>query len=266
MGVLGGNLGLWMLRRLSPGEKHDSVPVQVERLPEQNKLDIFFGPRIWKDIINKTVLDFGCGYGKEAVLMAQGGARHVIGLDMRENVLESARKAAETAGVSEVCSFCQTTTALVDTITSFDAFEHFEDPLKILTMMSSLLKPQGVVWITFGPPWYHPNGGHLFSIFPWAHFVFTESALIRWRSEFKNDGATRFEEVEGGLNRMTIARFRKIISNSPFRIEWFRAMPIHRLRYLTNPITREFVTSSVQCKLILRKEKYFSDTRPEIKL
>ena len=255
MAIIGGRLGLWMLRKLSPGEKHQGAGNQPETPDGRSKLDIFFGPRIWQDIIGKTVIDFGCGYGQEAIIMAQGGSRQVIGVDLREYVLESARNAAERAGVSRICSFCRIASAKADTITSFDAFEHFDDPLQILHIMSGLLQPQGAVWITFGPPWYHPKGGHLFSIFPWSHFVFTESAFIRWRSEFKLDGATRFEEVEGGLNRMSVARFKKIVADSPFRIEWFRALPIRGLRFLSNPVTREFITSSVQCKLTLRNGK-----------
>jgi hypothetical protein len=55
-------------------------------------------------------------------------------------------------------------------------------------------------------------GGHLFSVFPWAHLIFSEQALIRWRSDFKSDGATRFSEVAGGLNQMTIRRFERLIA------------------------------------------------------
>ena len=40
-----------------------------------------------------------------------------------------------------------------------------------------------------------------------SHVLFSESALVRWRALSRNDGATRFAEVAGGLNEMTIARF-----------------------------------------------------------
>jgi hypothetical protein len=51
----------------------------------------------------------------------------------------------------------------------------------ILEIMYGLLKPDGRVMLCFGPIWYHPLGGHLFSVFPWAHLVFSEAALIQWR-------------------------------------------------------------------------------------
>ncbi len=96
-----------------------------------------------------------------------------------------------------------------EVIVSLDSFEHFGDPAGVLAVMHDLLKPGGVIIATFGPTWYHPLGGHLFSVFPWAHLLFSEQALIRWRADIRSDGATRFGEVEGGLNQMTIARFER---------------------------------------------------------
>ncbi len=81
--------------------------------------------------------------------------------------------------------------------------------------MASLLKPSGFALVEFGYTWFHPYGGHLFSVFPWAHLIFTEKSLIRWRSDFKTDGATRFQEVAGGLNQMTIATVGESGSREP---------------------------------------------------
>jgi hypothetical protein len=130
-----------------------------------------------------------------------------------------------------------------------DAFEHYASPLAVLKQMAVLLKPNGKVITAFGPTWYHPLGGHLFSIFPWSHLIFTETALIRWRSDFKTDGATKFSEVEGGLNQMTIHRFKQIVAQSPFKIEHFQTVPIRRLKPLANRFTQEFTTAIVRCTL-----------------
>jgi SAM-dependent methyltransferase len=211
---------------------------------------VLFGPGIWDELRGKTVIDFGCGAGQEAVEAAQHGARRVIGIDNRERVLAEARSAAESARVSDRCTFATRTGEQADVILSLDSFEHFDDPAGVLRVMRSLLKDDGSVLTVFGPTWYHPLGGHLFSIFPWAHLVFTEGALIRWRSDFKTDGATRFGEVEGGLNQMTIRRFRRLVEESSFRFERFEAVPIRRLRWLSGPLTREFTTAVVRCKLV----------------
>jgi hypothetical protein len=57
--------------------------------------------------------------------------------------------------------------------------------------------------------------------------------------------ATRFEEVEGGLNQMTVRRVRQL-AGSPLEFETFETVPIRRLRALANPLTREFLTGSVR--------------------
>jgi SAM-dependent methyltransferase len=133
-----------------------------------------------------------------------------------------------------------------------DAFEHFANPAEVLRVMNTLLKPEGEVIIWFGPTWFHPLGGHLFSVFPWAHLLFREEALIRWRSTFKTDGATRFGEVAGGLNQMTIKKFEGIVEESPFRFVSFESIPIKRLRRFHNRLTREFTTAAVRCRLVKR--------------
>lgn len=79
--------------------------------------------------------------------------------------------------------------------------------------------------------------------------MFTEKALIRWRSEFKNDGAKRFSEVAGGLNQMTISRFEKLVRASEFETVMLESVPIKRLKLFSNRITREFTTSFVRCEL-----------------
>jgi hypothetical protein len=60
--------------------------------------------------------------------------------------------------------------------------------------------------------------------------------------------ATRFEEVEGGLNQMTIRRVRQLAVGSLLEFETFETVPIRRLRALANPWTREFLTGSVRCR------------------
>jgi hypothetical protein len=115
-----------------------------------------------------------------------------------------------------------------------------------------LLKDDGRVIAMFGPTWFHPFGGHLFSVFPWSHLIFSEKALIRWRSDFKSDGATRFHEVDGGLNEMSIKRFERIVGGSEFEFESFEAVPIRNLRRFHNRLTREFLTSIVRCRLAPR--------------
>jgi len=235
-----------LLKRFSPSGR----TCGEEAYSSASKVVKCLGSSFLESIVGKTVIDFGCGEGSAAVELAQCGAKRVIGIDIREDVLLVARQRARELGVAHLCSFTQSAEEPADIIISLDAFEHFADPAAILRLMDTLLKPAGEVAASFGPTWYHPLGGHLFSIFPWAHLIFSEEALIRWRSGFKTDGATRFGEVAGGLNQITIRRFEQIVSTSPFRIASLQPVPIRKLNWLHSRFTREFTTAVVRCRLV----------------
>ena len=245
-GIIGGEIGYRILKRV--GKKvSDEVPLAYRGV---SKLDKLLGDRFWEDIADKLVIDFGCGHGNDAIEMAKRGAKRVIGIDNRPEVLDVARASAKEHCVESQCTFVTDTNERADVITSIDAFEHFQNPSEVLQIMRSRIKDDGKVIAVFGPTWYHPLGGHLFSVFPFAHLIFTERSLIRWRSDFKSDGATRIEEVSGGLNRMTISRFEKLISESDFCFSRLELVPIRRLRRIAGRWTREFTTSVVRCDLV----------------
>jgi SAM-dependent methyltransferase len=250
MGIIGGPLGYWFLKRNYPGGQGvplGSGDVYADR--GLSKLKTLFGPDIFDELKDKVVLDFGCGTGENAIELAKNGCRRVIGLDIQEHFLDKARLGAEAAGVADRCMFTSTWTEAVDVILTTDAFEHFESPGEILGIMRGLLKDSGYVLAEFGPTWFHPYGGHLFAVFPWAHLVFTERALIRWRTDFKSDGANRFSEVAGGLNQMTIRRWERLVQESGFRFLSYEQVPIRAARRLHCRLTREFLTAIVRARL-----------------
>lgn len=131
-----------------------------------------------------------------------------------------------------------------------DAFEHYSDPKSVLLTMRALLKPGGYVRVVFGCTWYHPLGGHLLSVFPWAHLLFSEKALMRWRATVRKDGARRIFEVKGGLNQMTIRRFERLAPAAGFGIQNLELRPIRAARWLHCGLTREFLTSVIRCRLV----------------
>jgi len=101
----------------------------------KSKLAVLMGDEFFPKIAGKVVIDFGCGDGNDAVEMAGRGAKRVIGIDIREDVLQAARQNAVAKGVQETCLFACSTKELADIVVSVDAFEHFGDPAGILSIM-----------------------------------------------------------------------------------------------------------------------------------
>jgi SAM-dependent methyltransferase len=244
------NFQVRILKRIAPGPSTNGE-CDYEGT---SKLAVLMGEDFFTRIAGKVVVDFGCGEGADTVEMARRGAKRVIGIDIREDVLRVARQRAIDAGVQDTCLFVTSTSEIADVVVSTNAFEHFGDPAEILKIMNTILQPTGDVFISFGPTWYHPLGGHLFSVFPWAHLIFSEKALIIWRSRFKTDGATRFGEVAGGLNQMSIAKFKEFVAHSGLKFSAFELVPIRKLRFFHNRFTREFTTSFVRCRLVKRND------------
>jgi SAM-dependent methyltransferase len=250
MGIIGGQLAYSILKSISANG--DTGYMDGSVYVGRSKLEVLFGPQFWSQIAGKVVIDFGCGEGLQAVEMVQKGAARVIGVDTYAPVLEKARANAAKFGVADRCTFTTEATEQADAIVALDSFEHFSDPAAILATMRRFVRPDGFVLTSFGPTWYHPLGGHIFSVFPWAHFVFTEKAFMRWFADFNPDGHTSFASV--GINKMTVARFERIVAQSDWRFASFDAVPIRKLRRFHNRLTREFTTATVRCRLVPKEE------------
>jgi SAM-dependent methyltransferase len=246
MGIIGGNLGYKLMKRISSG---DAGYMDGSAYKAKSKLEVLLGNTVWTDIKDKIVIDFGCGTGTETVEVAQRGARYVIGVDIVESYLNAGRTLARNLGITN-CEFVTTPNQKADIIIALDSFEHFEDPAYILKVMADMLIPTGKVLVSFGPTWYHPLGGHLLNVFPWSHLVFTEQAQLRWRSDIREDKPTTFKEC--GLNQITIKQFERYIAESPFKFNKFEAVPIKKFKPIHNRLTREFTTSIVRCELALK--------------
>jgi len=246
MAIIGGRIAALILSRY---EWRDASYYRAEYQAE-NKIESLLGTDFWNVVRGKTVLDFGCGEGREALAIARSGAAEVIGIDIREEMINRAKANQATSGITN-CSFATQCDRTVDVVVSLDSFEHFGQPDLILKRMAELLAPNGRVVFSFGPPWFHPLGGH-FPLFPWAHLLITEKALMKWRSKYKTDNAKRFGEVEGGLNQMSIRKFQKLVGESPLAIERLETVPIRAARAIHCRLTREYLSSVVRGSLVHR--------------
>ena len=136
----------------------------------------------------------------------------------------------------------------VDIVVSHDSFEHFSQPAAVLGVMERMIGDVGKIIITFGPPWFAPYGSHMhfFCNIPWANILFSEKTIMKVRSRYVNDGATRFEEVESGLNKMTLKKFEKIIAESSLSVEYKKYTSVRGINFFSEiPLIRELLVNHV---------------------
>lgn len=190
--------------------------------------------------------------------MAKNGAERVVGIDIRD--LEAARRRALEYGCADRALFVHQLdpemTGTFDLVVSCSSFEHFADPEACLRHMTEAARPGGRIIVSFAEPWYSPHGSHMnfFVRVPWINLLFSEKAIMEVRSHFRKDGARRYEEVEGGLNRMSLAKFEGIIRKSGMEIEFLKYYPVKSLPLVEKiPLVRELLVASAAC--ILRKPR-----------
>jgi len=213
------------------------------------------------DVRGRSVLDLGCGHGETCFEVARRGARRVLGVevaDVHKNRELLATHFPELEGVVEFRAVGTEPGRLAgerfDLVLSKDTFEHVADPEGYVAEMRSLVAPGGLVVIGFGPLWKSPFGGHInfMTRMPWAHLLFPEDVVMRERRRFRpEEDARRFEDIKGGLNRMTLERFEGIMAGSGLRC---RSFAVNRsdgrmIRLLKAPsrvpAVREYFTSNV---------------------
>lgn len=252
-------LGERLLLALSRSTESADYPETTAQYTLRNALD--FVKTTIPDFIDTvramTVLDFGCGPGWQAVAMyKECRARRVQGIDINEGWLNAAKSLAEAEGCSAEVTFGREIPRELhgrfDVALSIGSFEHFSDPAAILEQMRNAVRPGGSVVVAFAEPWLSHNGAHMgfFTKVPWVNILFSEKTVLRARKRFRDDGATRYSDVEGGLNQMTLAKFERIIAGSRMDVNYMKFYSTKGLPLVDKvPLVRELLVSAVACSL-----------------
>jgi SAM-dependent methyltransferase len=216
-------------------------------------------PQLSRLIRGKRIVDFGCGAGRQAVALAAEEGCVVTGLDTSPKSLAKARALAAEKGVPQdrvrfLDRPADDMLHTFDAVISQNAMEHFPDPKDILRRMKELIHPQGIILITFGPPWLAPYGSHMnfFCRVPWVNILFSESTVMKVRTLYRSDGAKHYTEVEAGLNKITVSGFERLIAGSGLFIRYRRYRGVKGLDRLTRiPLLRELFTYQLSVILTL---------------
>jgi len=213
-------------------------------------------PGFIRSIVGKRILDFGCGEGWQAIALAQKGAASVVGVDKNPTYVRKARELADRFQLRDWVTFTQSPGAFkpeFDMVISQNSMEHFSEPAKALDEMKSALRAGGSLFITFGPPWFAPYGSHMefMTSIPWINIWFAENTVMRVRARFKSDRATRYEEVEGGLNKMTVGRFEKLTAQCGMEVRYKKYECVKGMTFLASvPLIREVFINHVSYILV----------------
>jgi len=210
-------------------------------------------PNFLKDIKGRRVCDFGCGFGNQSIALSKAGAAYVLGVDLNPKRINEARTSSSPYKNIEFSTNIQDTHhGSFDIVISQNSMEHFPKPIETLNEMKSLLKDDGELLITFGPPWYAPYGAHMqfFTNVPWVHLIFSEKAIMNVRGHYRSDGAKHFEEVESGLNKMSLMKFNRIINESGTKIRFKNYKCVKNLDFLGKvPLLQELFINHITVKL-----------------
>ena len=91
-----------------------------------------------------TVLDVGCGSGRNSALFAEKGARRVVGIDFSAPMLDLAREYTRAKSVADRCEFIQADFLehpfyeTFDVVVALGVFDYVADPVRVLKRMSEL--------------------------------------------------------------------------------------------------------------------------------
>jgi 2-polyprenyl-3-methyl-5-hydroxy-6-metoxy-1,4-benzoquinol methylase len=178
-----------------------------------------------------TVADIGCGHGSSTILMAQAFPNSTfVGADYHDGSIETARRRAQEAGVSDRVRFDVAPAASYkgdgfDLVTMFDCLHDMGDPVGAARHVSSTLKPDGTWMIV------EPNAGDRVedNLNPVGRAYYSFSTLLCTPASLSQEvglalgaqaGEARIRDVvtEGGLTR-----FRRA-AETPFNLV-FEARP-----------------------------------------
>jgi ubiquinone/menaquinone biosynthesis C-methylase UbiE len=194
------------------------------------------------------ILDFGCGAGGLTFALREH-AREVVGIDLEADKLAFARDEAARRGLGGVEFICYDggdvplPAGSFDCVFCVDVIEHLMRPARAVREFRRLLRPGGLLLLSFGPPWCHPHGKHMWARLPgwWTHLLFPRAVVMEACGLPRR---TTWEQL--GMNRMTVGRFERVMRASgfaPLHTEYRIKSLLAPLRHV--PVLRELFISEV---------------------
>lgn len=239
-------------------------------------------PRFWARfgqrpvLAGATVLDVGSGWGSLCVDMARAGARRVVGLDLKPDLVDFANAHVREAYPDLVgrVSFHAVDLQVYaeplafDLIVSKDSFEHIIDLDGMLAAMRARLRPGGRIYAGFGPLYPTPYGDHdrretifrhwgafgrLLALIPWGH-LFLERLMVTTYNRRHQPPITSLRDL--GLSMRALSDYRRAFQASGLALVDFQTNQAASLqsRLFTTlrrglPFLEDYLTHNIYCIL-----------------
>ena len=237
-------------------------------------------PRFWArlgekpDVRGLSVLEIGSGWGSLCVDLARAGARRVVGLDLKQNLVAFARAYVhqhypELEGrlTFEALELANYPDEPFDMVVSKDSFEHILDLDGMLFEMKRRLRPGGKIYVGFGPLYTSPYGDHdrrrtafkrygaagqLAARIPWGH-LFLEQPILDLTSQARGRPVRSMHEL--GLNKRSLSDYRRTFAASgldvvTFRVNQSAVLPSKVMTALGHlPSLADYCTYNIYCIL-----------------
>jgi 2-polyprenyl-3-methyl-5-hydroxy-6-metoxy-1,4-benzoquinol methylase len=199
------------------GEKSHYTQLRLDpsSLPEE-----YMTVRGLLDWSGKYVLDVGCGTGMMCAIIADAGAKSVLGIDYAESAIAEANASHRHPALRYECRDVQTVTGTFDVIMSFGTLEHMDDPFATLKTLKGMLKPGGSLILTC-PNWANPRGYVLQTLFHLfrapitladIHY-FTPMVFVDWAEKLGMDLDWQTVEFAWGNKEKMLKDFERRLPN-----------------------------------------------------
>ena len=223
-----------------------------------------------------SVIEIGSAEGGNLCAMGEVGARELVGTDINEPRLESARLIADLLGLKITYSSHDVISEPpfrewlehFDLALLRDVIEHLDDAETALRNIRQVLKPSGVLYVTF-PPYYSPFGGHQQTLVNWASripFMHLLPERVFEKMIASGRDADKVEVRRLRRIRMTTSKFRHAATNAGYTIadeKLYFIRPVYKMKFGLNPVSADIVKGlpyvrdvvALEAGYLLRKEE-----------